>query len=92
MREKKKPYIALKHRLARERRRQAEKAVYDKKTLVNRGYGFPGQKEEAKKRLDKLNEKAKITEKAPKGSVWLSPTNAEVDTSNSNQLKKIKIA
>lgn len=60
MREKKKPYIALKHRLARERRRQAEKAVYDKKTLVNRGYGFPGQKEEAKKRLDKLNEKAKI--------------------------------
>ena len=60
MRKKKKPYIALKHRLARERRRQAEKAVYDKKTLANIGFGFKGQIEEAKKNLDELNEKAKI--------------------------------
>ena len=60
MREKKKPKISLRHILAKERRRQAEKAVYDKKTLLNRGYGFKGQKEEVKRSLDELNEKAKI--------------------------------
>lgn len=40
--------------------------------------------------LDRLNRQCEIRSEAPKGAVWLSPRNAEVDSRNSSELRKIE--
>ncbi|MDD2389449.1 MAG: DEAD/DEAH box helicase [Desulfobacterales bacterium] len=63
--------------------RQSDQAFVDLLTNIREGHNLA-------KTLEILNNKCLITHLPPKGAVWLSPRNTEVDTINDRELNKLE--